>query len=235
MEDARLSSDQSAGSVATSFDRGLSPDPQRTQSLIDHLSVRSERLGNMLKGAWVCLGHEQENPDVHSQVASSMWELMEKAQKDLTALPMQLNSGELVGKVRALSASWRVAALPVGDSSWDGSCTDEQKTVLVEVNATLDDFDAKYPPNNERRTAIIQALSGSSGIPENIMIERDAAWKRLFEYFVAIRHHNRTTTTDELIANMVELEQLLLDMQGVEIIQVLDDLDLDIEEMEASL
>lgn len=235
MEDARLSDDLPVGSVATSPDRGLSPDPQRTQNLVDHLSSKSERLGNMLKGAWVCLGHEIENPDVHSQVASSMWELMEKAQKDLTALSMQLNSGELVGQVRTLSANWKAAALPVGDSSWDGTCTDEQKAILIEVNSTLEDFDTKYPPNNERRTAIIQALSGTSGIPGNIMIERDAAWKRLFEYFAAIRHHNRTTTTEELIANMVELEQLLLDMQGVEIIQVLDDLDIDIEEMEASL
>jgi len=233
MEDAKLSGESSAGSVATSFDRGLSPDPQRTQSLIDYLSAKSERLGNMLKGAWVCLGHESENPDVHAQVASSMWELMEKAQKDLTALP--INSGEIIGQVRTLSASWKAAAMPVGDSSWDGSCTDEQKAVLVEVNATLEYFDTNYPSNNERRTAIIQALSGSSGIPGNIMIDRDNAWKRLFEYFVAIRHHNRTTTTEELMANMVELEQLLLDMQGVEIIQVLDDLDTDIEEVEASL
>ena len=236
MEDAEIANTLPAGSVAASSIQGISPDPQRTQTLVDHLSVNSERLGNMLKGAWVCLGQESENPDVHSQVASSMWELMEKAQKDLTALPMQLNSGELVGQVRTLSASWKTAAIPVGDSSWDGLYTDEQKSVLMEINSTLEDFDSKYPPNSERRSAIIQALSGSStGIPGNIMIERDEAWKRLFEYFAAIRHHNRTTTTEEITANMVELEQLLLDMQGVEIIQVLDDLDADIEDLENSL
>ncbi len=127
MEDAELANALPAGSVAASSSQGTSPDPQRTQTLVKHLSVKSERLGDMLKGAWVCLSQESENPDAHSQVASSMWELMEKAQKDLTALSMQLNSGELVGQVRTLSARWKTVAIPVGDNSWDGSCTDKQK------------------------------------------------------------------------------------------------------------
>lgn len=116
MGDAEVTNTLPAGSVAAGSSQGISPDPQRTQTLVEHLSVKSERLGNILRGAWVCLGQESGNPDVHSQVASSMWELMEKAQKDLTALPMQLNSGELVGQVRTLSASWKTAAIPVGDN-----------------------------------------------------------------------------------------------------------------------
>lgn len=233
MEDAELETtkpaeDASLSSPAFSFD-------PRTQKLLDYLDDKSERLSGMLKGAWIGLTQDEENPDKHAQIAHSVRELMEKAQKDLTTLPMQLNSGELVGQIRGLSASWKTAAIPVTDTSWDGSLTARQKKTLVSIDTLLVDFDTKYPPNSERRSALIQALDGSAAqIPQQIMTERDNAWKELSEYFIAVAHHNTTTETDILQDNLIKVEQLLLDILTPEVIPVLDDIDVLIESVEAT-
>lgn len=233
MEDAELETtkpaeDASLSSPAFSFD-------PRTQKLLDYLDDKSKRLSGMLKGAWIGLAQDEENPDKHAQIAHSVRELMEKAQKDLTTLPMQLNSGELVGQIRGLSASWKTAAIPVTDTSWDGSLTARQKKTLVSIDTLLVDFDTKYPPNSERRSALIQALDGSAAqIPQQIMTERDNAWKELSEYFIAVAHHNTTTETDILQDNLIKVEQLLLDILTPEVIPVLDDIDVLIESVEVT-
>lgn len=233
MEDVESETANLATDIEPS-DSGLSFDP-RTQKLLDYLDKKSERLSTMLKGAWIGLAQDEANPDKHAQVAHSVRELMEKAQKDLTTLPMQLNSGELIGQIRGLSASWKVAAIPVTDIAWSGTITTKQKKMLVSINTLLIDFDAKYPPNSERRSALIQALDGSTAqIPQQIMTERDNAWKELSEYFVAVAHHNTTTSTDALQDNLIKVEQLLLDILTPEVIPVLDDIDALIESVEAT-
>lgn len=207
----------------------------RTQKLLDYLDNKSERLGIMLKGAWIGLAQDEENPDKHAQVAHSVRELMEKTQKDLTTLPMQLNSGELVGQIRKLSVSWKTVVIPAADASWDGPLTAKQKKTLVSVDTLLVDFDTKYPPNSERRSALMQALDGSTTqIPQQIMTERDNAWKELSEYFIALAHHNTTTQTDILRGNLIKVEQLLLDILTPEVIPILDDIDMLIESVEAA-
>lgn len=233
MEDAELEATKSTEDASLSSP-GFSFDP-RTQKLLDYLDSKSERLSDMLKGAWIGLAQDEENSDKHAQIAHSVRELMEKAQKDLTTLPMQLNSGELVGQIRGLSTSWKTAAIPVTDISWDGSITNKQKEILVSINTLLVDFDTKYPPNSERRSALIQALDGSSAqIPQQIMSERDNAWKELSEYFIAVVHHNKTTMTDDLRDKLIKVEQLLLDILTPEVIPVLDDIDALIASVEAA-
>lgn len=233
MEDAELETTKPTGDAdLSSF--AFSFDP-RTQKLLDYLDKKSERLSTMLKGAWIGLAQDEENPDKHAQVAHSVRELMEKAQKDLTTLPMQLNSGELIGQIRGLSARWKVAAIPLTDTAWDGTVTTKQKKMLVSIDTLLVDFDAKYPPNSERRSALIQALDGSAAqIPQQIMTERDNAWKELSEYFIAVAHHNTTTETDILRDNLIKVEQLLLDILTPEVLPVLDDIDALIETVEAT-
>lgn len=233
MEDTELEATDLAADIEPSGS-GFSFDP-RTQKLLDYLDKKSERLSAMLKGAWIGLAQDEANPDKHAQVAHSVRELMEKAQKDLTTLPMQLNSGELIGQIRGLSASWKVAAIPVTDTAWSGTITTKQKKMLVSINTLLMDFDAKYPPNSERRSALIQALDGSAAqIPQQIMTERDNAWKELSEYFIAVAHHNTTTSTDALQDNLIKVEQLLLDILTPEVIPVLEDIDALIESVEAT-
>jgi hypothetical protein len=233
MEDAELQTTESTEDASLSAS-GFSFDP-RTQKLLDYLDNKSARLSDMLKGAWIGLAQDEENPDKHAQVAHSVRELMEKAQKDLTTLPMQLNSGPLVGQIRNLSASWKVAAIPITDTSWDGSITAKQKKMLVSIDTLLVDFDTKYPPTSEKRSALIQALDGSSAqIPQQIMTERDNVWKELSDYFIALAHHNTTTSTDDLRDKLIKVEQLLLDIMTPEVIPVLDDIDALIENVETT-
>lgn len=233
MEDAELASGQDVTEVKLSA-KPTSYDP-RTQRLLDYLSAKSERLSDMLRGAWAALGQNEDNPDLHAQIAHSVRELMEKAPKDLATLPMQLNSGELVGQIRTFSAKWKVAAIPVTDAAWDGSITAAQKKLLVSISSLLEDFDSKYPPNNQRRSALMQALDGSSTeIPEKIMTQRIEAWKEASEYFIAVAHHNKTTTVEELHDNLVNVEQLLVDILAPEVIPVLDELDALVESVETA-
>ena len=233
MEDTELATTQATTEVnisaaLTSFD-------PRTQRLLDYLSAKSERLSDMLRGAWAALGQSEDNPDLHAQIAHSVRELMEKAPKDLATLPMQLNSGELVGQIRTLSAGWKTAGIPVTDAEWNGSVTAAQKKLLVSIGFLLKDFDSKYPPNNQRRSALIQALDGSATqIPEQIMTQRIEAWKESSEYFIAIAHHNKTTTMEELRDNLVNVEQLLVDILAPEVIPILDELDALVESVEVT-
>lgn len=233
MEDTETDTMQPAMEVSVSA-APTSFDP-RTQRLLDYLSAKSERLCDMLKGAWTGLGQSEDNPDLHAQIAHSVRELMEKAPRDLATIPMQLNSGELVGQVRILSAKWKAAAIPLADTEWNGIINITQKQLLTGVGALFEDFDSKYPPNNQRRSALIQALDGSTiQIPEQIMAQRIEAWKQHSEYFIAVAHHNKTTTLEELRNNLMNVEQLLVDILAPEVIPVLDELDELIESTEAA-
>lgn len=91
MEDAELATNKPAED-ANLFNPIVVFEPQ-TNDLIDVFRKESQKLANMLEGAWAVLG-SRNNPDMLSQAAQSIRELIEKAPFELPAVPIEATNPE---------------------------------------------------------------------------------------------------------------------------------------------
>lgn len=188
----------------------------RTLRLLELLSESSDDLADMLRGAWIALD-SSGNPDMLAQVAHSMRELMEKAHDYMVEVPVKIEGNGLKSAVISLTGKWSTAVQntkSISTSDWSGTIDNPFQKVLRALGEFFVTFSAEHKPRGSQHKAVLTTLDGSGQpIPEAIMKERLKLWGGLDDFFKSVAHHQKTTTSMELKAKIVALEDFILDIK----------------------
>lgn len=187
----------------------------RQKGLVEALSKKDIRLGEMYRGALIVLGNP-DNPESLAQACHSLRELMEKIPTWYEAVPAPEQVPRLTDRVRALEKKWKSARQKttcISDGKWSGTIDKALATALTEVEGFFGLIANDMPMRKERTAGMFRKLDPLRlPLPTKIEQSRVKEWSDCRDYLIDVAHHKVPTAHEELAKWLYFLEGFLLDL-----------------------
>lgn len=197
------------------------------QTLFNALLEKDVSLAHIYLGAIRVLG-DDGNPDRVALASHNIRELINLLPRYL-GIDIKDRQARLRDKVANLRDQW----LKVGthskchvEDNWQGEIDKPLQSLLKDLERFFVWYDDHFP----RRKAVVGHLlkkldPAPIPLPEPIADLHVQEWEKYHNFFVALAHHDKTTTDDELISWISSLERFLLDMLRPRTFEEIDEID----------
>lgn len=181
--------------------------------LYQALSEKSRKASDLYRGSLMTFA-DVNNPERFPQSAHSIRELIKNLHKFID-VPAESDKARMGDKFRTLADKWeKVKAKTSCHNSgvWDGPIDKHLRRGLAAVDEAIEWLRANRPTVKETSLALIRGLDVSRNpLPPSLETTHYREWKALYDYFVAVCHHDRETDEAEFSTNLYGFERFVLD------------------------
>lgn len=197
------------------------------QTLFNALLEKDDSLARIYLGAIRVLG-DDSNPDRVALASHNIRELINLLPRYL-GVDIKDRQARLGDKVANLRDQWQKAGTRSkchAEDNWQGEIDKPLQSLLKD----LERFFVWYDDHFRRRKAVVRHLlkkldPAPISLPEPIADLHVQEWEKYHNYFVALAHHDKTTTEDELTSWISSLERFLLDKLRPRTFEEIDEID----------
>jgi hypothetical protein len=177
------------------------------------LSEKSEKAAGWYHGGLIAFSNAS-NPERFVQAAHSIRELIKNLHKFID-VPAKSDKARMGDKFRTLADRWDKAKKKTSchdGKVWEGRIDDHLRRGLAAVDEAIEWLRVNRPTVRETSIALIRGLDVSRRrLPPSLETTHYTEWKALYDYFVAVCHHDRETDENEFSTNLYAFERFVLD------------------------
>ncbi|MEJ1343127.1 MAG: hypothetical protein RPU64_11140 [Candidatus Sedimenticola sp. (ex Thyasira tokunagai)] len=180
------------------------------RALYGVLTQKDEELTQIYSGA-LYVFNQKQNPDYLALAAHGIRELLEKFPKIVGITPQK---PDISSKCQQLADKWEKHALrsECYNNEIFAGAIDEKLHHFLDVAKGFFEWFRGRPSRRDERTETIRALDMTSfTMPPPIERIRTNELAEYANYFTSVSHHAHTTSEDDFVAHLNQLERFLLD------------------------
>lgn len=197
------------------------------QTLFNALLEKDGKLARIYMGTIRILG-DDGNPDRIALASHNIRELINLLPRYL-GVDIKDRQVSLRDKVYNLRTQWQRATTKSNcydQNDWQGEIDPPLKLLLGKVNSFFTWYDDNF---RKRKNVVLDTLRkldpAPIPLPEPIANLHVEEWEQYYSYFVALAHHDKATTIDELNLWINSLERFLLDRLQPRTFEDIDEID----------